>query len=142
MMFLIEVEMNASGNAVVNLPLITLQAFDEVIWFSQPRNGRPFQVVLEKISDPDAPGIRGLLEGTVKQSQVGGTAKRQVAAALKSLPVQAVRFQGDSSEHGGAKLGYRILPTGSKPTPDAPYTGVIAMELLAGTSGGVQEPTR
>lgn len=142
MMYLIEVEMSARGNAVVNLPLITLQSSDEVIWFSQSRTGRQFQVMLEVISDPDAPGIRGLLEGTAEQSQVGGTAKRRAGAALKSLPVQVVRFRGASSEHNGAKLGYRVLPAGSKPAPDAPYTGVIAMGFIAGTSGGVVEPTR
>jgi hypothetical protein len=40
-----------------------------VIWFSQSRSGRPFQVVLEKIGNLEAPGLRALLEGTAGRNQ-------------------------------------------------------------------------
>ena len=136
MHWVIEIRKDNDGSPVALAPLITARAGDDIVWFIQSAQQRPFKVLLEWLDEsPDFAWRPAFADLPVPDDDVGP--RRELAASLPSLPIQAVRLRVPDGYEGRA-ASYRIAygDADDANAPTAPCGIVqIGYHFLASSTG-------
>jgi hypothetical protein len=139
MLHIVEIYLGTAGDMFVDKPMITVATDEEIIWFSQVPGAPAFEVRLIPLTEAAAHELESLLLGR-QHVPVGRSAVGTRGNVLRSSPLQVARLRVPNTNFSD-KWGYRIVAAGTgTDAPAAPLIGLVAVQMLAGTSGGVVEP--